>query len=72
MAVQTVHLKAPDISCGHCVRAITSRLSNLDGVSDVQASAETKLVAVTFDADAIDLDKIGAELADEGYPAVTN
>lgn len=65
----TVHLKAPDISCGHCVAAIKTRLSDVEGVENVDASAETKLVDVTFDANVVDLAKIKAELADEGYPA---
>lgn len=69
MSATTISLQAPDISCGHCVASVTGRLNQLDGVEHVDASAETKLVAVTFDTEKVSLDKIKAELADEGYPA---
>ncbi len=69
MTTATVKLQAPDISCGHCVGSVKNRLSPLDGVEAVEASADTKVIDVTFDADKIDLAKIQAELADEGYPA---
>ena len=69
MAATTVSLQAPDISCGHCVSSVKNRLGQLDGVESVDASAETKVIDVTFDADSVSLEKIQAELADEGYPA---
>lgn len=69
MAATTVHLQAPDISCGHCVSAVKTRVGQLEGVESVEASAETKLIDVTFDVSKLDLEKIQAELKDEGYPA---
>lgn len=65
----TVQLQAPDISCGHCVGSVKNRLGQLDGVDTVEASADTKLIDISFDADKVNLEKIQAELADEGYPA---
>lgn len=65
----TVQLQAPDISCGHCVSSVKSRVGGLEGVASVNADAETKLVDITFDANTVSLEKIQAELADEGYPA---
>ena len=69
MTTATVKLQAPDISCGHCVSAVKSRVSNLEGVESVDASAETKLIDISFDGEKLTLEKIQAELADEGYPA---
>lgn len=69
MSATTVSLQAPDISCGHCVSSVKNRLNQLDGVNSVEASAETKVIDVSFDAEAVSLEKIQAELADEGYPA---
>ena len=69
MANATVQLQAPDISCGHCVASVKNRVGQLDGVESVDASAETKLIDITFDTSKIDLTKIQAELEDEGYPA---
>lgn len=69
MSATTISLQAPDISCGHCVASVKGRLVQLEGVEHVDASAETKVVDVTFDSERVSLDKIKAELADEGYPA---
>jgi Cu+-exporting ATPase len=65
----TVQLQAPDISCAHCVGSVKNRVGNIEGVSSVDANAESKLVDITFDAEKVSLEKIQAELADEGYPA---
>lgn len=69
---QTTHenitLNAPDISCGHCVNAIQTRLGELDGVNSVVASETTKNIDLSFDPSKVSLDKIKAELDDEGYP----
>lgn len=69
MSATTITLQAPDISCGHCVASVKNRLGQLDGISSVDASAETKNIDITFDSEAVSLDKIKAELEDEGYPA---
>lgn len=66
---ENITLKAPDISCGHCVNAIQTRLGDMDGVENVEASAESKLVKVWFDGEKVHLDQIREALADEGYPA---
>jgi copper chaperone len=65
---ERVSLQAPDISCGHCVSAIQNRLGELEGIANVSASAESKTVDVEFDTSKLTLEKIEAELADEGYP----
>jgi copper ion binding protein len=67
--MENIKLQAPDISCGHCVSTVNNRLGNLEGVASVDASSDTKLIDVTFDAEKVSLEKIQAELADAGYPA---
>ncbi|MGD8754537.1 MAG: cation transporter [Desulfobacterales bacterium] len=42
----------PNISCGHCVNAIKTELSDLQGVSKVEGDIEGKSVAVEWDAPA--------------------
>lgn len=69
MTTATVQLQAPDISCGHCVSSVKNRMGQLDGIESVNASAETQLIDITFDGNKVNLEKIHAELADEGYPA---
>jgi copper chaperone len=58
----------PNISCGHCVMTIKRELSELAGVTSVEADAETKTVAVAWDAPASE-DGIKALLAEINYPA---
>ena len=58
----------PNISCGHCVNAIKTELSELDGVSTVEGNIEGKSVAVEWDAPATE-DIIKNKLAEINYPA---
>ncbi len=64
----TTTYSVPNISCGHCVHTIQSELIELEGVKDVRASVETKMVVVTFEPPA-DESKIKALLAEINYPA---
>jgi len=59
----------PNISCGHCVHAITSELIELNGVSKVDGNIETKQVTVQFDAPAT-AELIENLLAEMNYPVV--
>lgn len=68
-AIEEATLTAPDISCGHCVATVKEAVGNLDGVRQVDADAETKRVAVTFDPSRVSLARIEAALAEAGYPA---
>lgn len=61
-------LSVPNISCGHCVSAIESELSDVAGVTSVKANAESKTVTVAWDAPAT-LDGIRATLKEINYPA---
>ncbi|MBW2438535.1 MAG: heavy-metal-associated domain-containing protein [Desulfobacterales bacterium] len=58
----------PNISCGHCVNAIKTELSDLQGVSKVEGDIEGKSVAVEWDAPASE-DSIKNKLAEINYPA---
>lgn len=61
-------LSVPNISCGHCVSAIETELSGIDGVSSVKADAAARTVTVSWDAPA-SIDAIRAALAEINYPA---
>lgn len=58
----------PSISCGHCVNAIKTELTELAGVSKVEGDIEGKSVAVEWDAPASE-DLIKSKLAEINYPA---
>jgi copper ion binding protein len=64
----TTTLKAPAISCGHCVMAIKKAVGKLPGVSGVEGDPATKEIKVTFDPAQVKLDAIEATMAEEGYP----
>lgn len=64
----TTTLRAPAISCDHCVGTIKRAVARLPGVQSVQGDAATKQVTVAFDPGAVTLERIAAAMAEEGYP----
>jgi copper ion binding protein len=65
--MKTVTYSVPNISCKHCTHTITMELSEIEGVSEVDADVQTQLVKVTFDAPATE-QKIIDTLAEINYP----
>lgn len=61
----------PDVSCEHCVKAITGELSKIDGVAAVEVDIPTKIVTVRSDervpesAILAGLDEAGYEVAEQ-------
>ena len=53
----------PDISCDHCVKAITNNIEPLDGVEQVDVDLGAKTVTVVGGDDAL----IVAAIDDAGY-----
>jgi copper chaperone len=47
--MKTVTYSVPNISCKHCTHTITMELSDLQGVTMVDADVQTRLVSVTFE-----------------------
>lgn len=64
----TLTVKAPNISCGHCVHTIEEEVGELAGVKSVQAQEDSKIVTVTFETPAT-TEQIEALMAEIGYPA---
>lgn len=63
----TITYHVPAISCGHCVHTIKTELSDLAGVSKVDAELDSKKVTIQFDAPATE-EKIKQLLAEINYP----
>ncbi|MDW8328123.1 MAG: heavy-metal-associated domain-containing protein [Anaerolineales bacterium] len=63
----TLTVKAPAISCGHCVKTIQNEVGELPGVQKVSADQNTKLVTIVYDAPATQ-DAIEKLMAEIGYP----
>ena len=58
----------PGISCGHCVNAIKTELTELEGVSKVEGNIEGKSVEVEWDSPATE-ETIKTKLIEINYPA---
>lgn len=65
--MKTITYYVPAISCGHCVHTIQSELSELTGVTKVEAEMDSKKVTIQFDDPATE-EKIKQLLAEINYP----
>jgi len=66
--METITMKAPDISCEHCVATVKKTAGQFPGVQAVDADAETKIVTLTYDPATVNLAEVEEALAEEGYP----
>jgi len=64
--VNELLLSVPDISCDHCVRAITGEVSCIEGVQSIDVQLTTKTVRVTGSASEA---SIREAIAEAGYKA---
>lgn len=53
--------------CGGCERTVKFVLRQLPGVRQVEASHQTQLIILTFDTQALDLERVRQELDGIGY-----
>ena len=67
--MQTDRYTVPANSCQHCVRAVTSEVSGLAGVSSVQVDLPSKVVTVEH-ADTVSSAAIMAAIREAGYDEV--
>ena len=65
--MKTVTYTVPNISCKHCTHTIAMELSEIEGVSEVDANVQTQLVKVTFETPATEQEIIDT-LAEINYP----
>jgi len=66
--MKSVTYTIPNISCHHCTHTITMELSDLDGVSKVDADVQSQKVTVEFSEPATE-QAIKSLLAEIKYPA---
>lgn len=59
--------QVPDLSCGHCVAAVTRALQALHPLVQVQADPATKRVEVLAPP-ALSAEQLAAALREAGYP----
>jgi copper chaperone len=65
----TEQFRVPDISCQHCVNAITKEVSGLAGVQRVQVDLDDKTVTVEH-APQVTTEQIVAAINEAGYDEV--
>lgn len=65
--MKTVTYHVPNISCHHCTHTISMELSEIEGVSKVDADVKTRLVTVTFEEPATEIE-LKTTLAAINYP----
>ncbi len=70
MANQTSALKVEGMSCMHCVNAVKTSVSSLPGISKVDIDLAEKTVAVVYDTDKVNIEKIKDKIEDAGYEVV--
>jgi copper ion binding protein len=66
-AVKSYSLAVKGISCEKCAANIQKALKKVEGVSDVQADWEKKIVQLKLDDSKASLDQVKKVLADLGY-----
>jgi len=60
-----IELTLPDMTCGHCVKAVTQTVQQVDAAAQVQIDLPTHKVQIESSQPA---ELFKAALADEGYP----
>jgi copper chaperone len=60
-----IEMTLPDLSCGHCVRAVTETVRRLDGAAKVDIDLATKCVRIESQ---LSREQLAAALSAEGYP----
>jgi copper chaperone len=58
--------KVPEISCEHCVRAITNELTSVSGIEVINIDIPTKVVTIRH-TDEVSDEQIVATIAEAGY-----
>jgi copper chaperone len=65
--MDNITLKVAGMACAHCERRVSDALKKLDGVKKASASAKNGEVAVSFDTDRTDVEKIRTAIEQSGY-----
>ena len=68
--MKTEILNVNGMNCAHCEKAVRDAVLELDGISEVTASAPEKKVTVIFDETKVTLDEIAAAIEEEGFEVV--
>ncbi len=70
MSSETKTLNVEGMSCMHCVNAVKNAVGSLPGISKVDVDLEGKKVAVEYDSNQVNIEKIKDKIEDAGYEVV--
>lgn len=62
-----VILKVEDMSCGGCVRNVTTVLKAVPGVEDAEVSLEAGQAVVRYDPQRVSVERLRAAVEDAGF-----
>jgi len=68
--MQNVTLNVQGMSCGHCVKAVESSVSELNGIETVAVDLDAAKVDIAFDEAQVSVDQIKETIEDQGYDVV--
>lgn len=66
--MKTKTFRVPNISCGHCVMTIRQELSELEGITSVQADDQTRMVTLEWDESSLSWEQVRQLLQEINYP----
>jgi copper chaperone len=58
------------MACEHCVKAVNSAVSALNGVTDVSVDLQSGTATVKYNEDAVTLKAIMNEIEEQGYDVI--
>ena len=67
--MSTITFSVPGMTCGHCKQAVTTELTKLSGVTDVEVDLESKVVKV-MSATELEWSDLVAAVDEAGFEAV--
>lgn len=67
--MQTRHLTVTGMSCGHCEKAVSNAMEDLN-VKVLEVSHAKNLLSIAFDPAVVSIDAITAEITDMDYSVV--
>lgn len=63
-------IKVDGMHCEHCVSAVKNAVGALEGVASVEVDLDAKTVTVGYDPAKAPIEKIKAEIDDQGFEVV--
>jgi len=67
--MQTALFNVQGMTCGHCVKAIETKVRSLPGIDTVKVDLQRAVAEIAYESQAVTVDAIIKAINDEGYQA---